>query len=292
MDSNAFLASTSLSEFTHQAMIRLYPESMPHGDTLQHRIDLEFYLTHCQLETHIQGDATLYDLELKGTKQSPLNIFVIRTGLKYVETSKAYDRFGFTSSLRGVSTFVTCLKILLSQIERKACTLVKVLEVLWEVTHFPPALIAFRQMNDRGIEIGKALPLAVFAECLYELSINMVPSWIAESPKRVLEASRQVFFWLQSLRSVISRDCFQPLVHRVEILEIPAQLESALKARFSFSETVNLPRPDSHRSSLASRVLVSLEIENPVPPRTLALALNALSEVPWNYFFCYPEALD
>lgn len=292
VDSNAFPASTRVSEFTHQAMIRLYPESMPQGPILQQMIDLEFYLTHCQLETHIQGDATLYDLELKGTKQSPLNIFVIRTGLKYLTTSKAYDRFGFTSSLRGVSTFVTCLQILLSQIERKICTLVNVLEVLWEVTHFPPALIAFRQMNDRGIKTGMTLPLAVFAECFYELSINMVPSWIAGSPDRVLEASRQVFVWLQSLRSVISRDCIQPLVHRVEILEIPAQPELALKARFPFSETVNLPRPDSHRSSLASRVLVSLEIENPVSPRTLALGLNGLSEAPWNYFFYYPEALD
>lgn len=292
MDSNAFPASTSLSELTNRAMIRLYPESMPQGPIPQHMIELEFYLTDCQLETHIQGDATLYDLELKGTQQSPLNIFVIRTDLKYLTTSKAYDRFGFTSSLRGVSTFVTCLKILLSQIKRKVCTLVNVLEVLWEVTHFPPALIAFRQMNDRGIETGKALPLAVLAECFYELSINMVPSWIAESPNRVLEASRQVFVWLQSLQSAISRDCSQPLVHRVEILEIPAQPDSALKARFPFSETVNLPRPKSHRSSLASRVLVSLEIENPVPPRTLALALNGLSEVPWNYFFYYPDALD
>lgn len=164
MDSNAFPASTRLSEFTHQAMIRLYPESMSQGPILQHVIDLEFYLRHCQLETHIQGDASLYDLELKGTKQPPLNIFVIRTGLEYLTTSKDYDRFGFTSSLRGVSTFVTCLQIL-SRIERKICTLENVLEVLWEVTHFPPALIAFRQMNDRGIKTGKALPLAVFAEC-------------------------------------------------------------------------------------------------------------------------------
>lgn len=247
-------------------MIRLYPEPLPQGPILQHLIYLEFYLTHCQLETHIQGDATIYDLELKGTKQSPLNIFVIRTALNYFTTSKDYDRFGFTSSLRGVATFVTCLEILLSQIERKICTLANVLEVLWEVTHFPPALIAFRQMNDRGIKTGKALHLAVFAECLYELSINMVPSWIAESPDRVLEASRQLFAWLQSLLSVISRDYFQSLVHRVEILEILAQPELALKVRFPFSETVNLPRPDSHRSSLTSRVLVSLEIENSVRP--------------------------
>lgn len=131
VDTNAFPASTRLSEFTHQAMIRLYPESMLQGPILQPMIDLELYLTHCQLETHTQGDATLYDLELKGDKQSPLNIFVIRTCLKHLTTSKDYDRFGFTSSLRGVSTFVTCLQILLSQIERKICTLVSVLEVLW-----------------------------------------------------------------------------------------------------------------------------------------------------------------
>lgn len=37
---------------------------------------------------------------------------------------------------------------------------------------------------------------------------------------------------------------------------------------------------------------MSSEIENFVPPWTLALALNGLSEVPWSYFFCYPEALD
>ena len=37
---------------------------------------------------------------------------------------------------------------------------------------------------------------------------------------------------------------------------------------------------------------MSLEIESAVPPRTLALALNGLSEAPWNYFFYYPEALD
>lgn len=115
VDINAFPASTRLSEFTHQAMIRLYHESMPQGPRLQQEMDLEFYLTHCQIETHMQEDDTLYDLELKGTKQSPLNIFVIRTGLKYLTTSKDYDRFGFTYSLlRGVSRFVTCLQILLS----------------------------------------------------------------------------------------------------------------------------------------------------------------------------------
>lgn len=148
---------------------------MPQGPILQPMIGLELYLTHCQLETHTQGDAILYDLELKGNKQPPLNVFVIRTCLKHLTTSKDYVKFGFTSSLRGVSTFVTCLQILLSQIERKIYTLVSVLEVLWEVTHIPPALIAFNQMNDRGVKTGKALPLAVFAECFYELSINMVP---------------------------------------------------------------------------------------------------------------------
>lgn len=60
-------------------------------------VDLEFYLTRCQLETRLQEDATLYDLELRGTKQSPLDIFVIKTGLKYLATSNVYDKFGLPS---------------------------------------------------------------------------------------------------------------------------------------------------------------------------------------------------
>lgn len=78
-------------------MIRRYPESMPHGDTLQQKIGLEFYLTHCQLEIHIQGDATLYDLELKGNKQSPLNIFDISDGPQLDERSRHRDRRGSTT---------------------------------------------------------------------------------------------------------------------------------------------------------------------------------------------------
>lgn len=37
---------------------------------------------------------------------------------------------------------------------------------------------------------------------------------------------------------------------------------------------------------------MSLKIENHIPTRAFALALNGLSEVPWNFYLCYPEAVN
>ena len=74
-----------------------------------------------------------------------------------------------------------------------------VLAVIWEITHFPPAVIALRQLHERGSLDPKPLTFAAFASSFREIALQMVPPNISASSESILESSRQIFAWLRSL---------------------------------------------------------------------------------------------
>src|SRR5271154_4460193 len=161
---------------------------------------------------------TLADLQLKGSPGEPLDVFVVLRSL--TESAEGpHKTCSFPTTERGIATFDTSLKMLLKALSTKQTELQNFLEVLWEVTHFPPAVIAFRELV---FGIKKAISYAVFAACLREIALQMVPPWIGNS-HNVLQASRQVFSWLHSLRSEASKKfgATQPLVHRVQLTHFP-----------------------------------------------------------------------
>jgi Mg-chelatase subunit ChlD len=184
--------------------------------------------------------------------------------------------------------------MLIAEIEASRASLENVLEVLWEVTHFPPALIAFRQLRDNGI---KPFPCAVFASCFRAAALRIVPPWITSDHTTILESSRQIFAWLHSLRSETSRltQANQHLVHRVEITHASSDSDRNQSGRLDHDEYIDIRGLHRSRSTQAQEpagwVVVSKERVDNVRPEALAFALNGSYESPWNYYFDLPQGV-
>ncbi|KAH0559861.1 hypothetical protein GP486_003619 [Trichoglossum hirsutum] len=291
VDMTPVRSSATIAELRDIAIHRVYmardsTEERPHLDTT-----VELFLFDCHLATS-DPDTTLADLVGKTTPEKPLNLFVVLRSKRNATAERPQNAWGFTSSDRGVATFQTSLKMLLREISEGRTDLENVLEVLWEVTHFPPALIAFQQLNDKAGRIDIGLPpgpLAVFASCFRDASAQMVPPWITTSPVRVLEASRQIFSWLRSLHSEASKalGSHQALVHRVQLREPQPGCSVGIPGRFDYNEDVKVK--DSSGVSTDSTVLVSKEKDDDVNAKTLAVALKGSYELSWNYYFKLPS---
>jgi Ubiquitin-conjugating enzyme/von Willebrand factor type A domain len=288
--------STTISELKDIAMKRVYMVSDSMEETPPPNATVELFLLNC----HLAGgdDITLGDLEVKTKPEDPLNVFVVLKSTRSTTAERPQDAWGFDSSDRGIATFQTSLKMLLREIRDGRADLKNVLEVLWEVTHFPPALIAFQQLNDTARHLDSrlpSLPLAVFAACFRIASARMIPPWIATSPTAILESSRQVFSWFHSLHSKSSKalGSHQELVHRVQLRESAQAGSSAeMPGRFDYNEDVIVQHLDA-TGALPGKpkrriILVSKERGDDVSARTLAVALSGSFEPAWNYYFDLP----
>ncbi|KAF8533503.1 hypothetical protein BDD12DRAFT_898766, partial [Trichophaea hybrida] len=166
VDTLPIRSDTSLSSFQKLAFDRLYAGQSTNPDTT-----VELFLAGNYLSCN--DAVSLSDLQLKGSRKHPLHVFVLL--IRNRTCMKVHDVWGFETSDRGVATFVTCLKVLLNEISSKRTALENMLEIIWSVTQFPPAVIAFRELYIIGVNRIKPLPLTVFATCFRELSLLMVP---------------------------------------------------------------------------------------------------------------------
>ena len=290
IDPNPVKSSLSLSELRRVASDRLYSVNLIAEQGLLSSAEAQLYLRNYFLSTRSRDTVTLADLGLKGSREEPLDVFVSWAADVNDATgspNKVYSAWGFESTERGIATFNTSLSILFKEIETNSISLGNVLEVLWEVTHFPPSLIVFRELYDNRRLGSNHFALAVFAQTIRELSLKMIPPWISSSPIRVLEASRQVFAWLHSMRSEVSASSgsHQTLVHQVELREMGSQAYEVQPGEVR----VDVPVVDTDSQLSHKQVVVSLNPVHQMDPYAIAIALDGAYSSPWNYYFVFPS---
>jgi uncharacterized protein YegL len=290
VDPNPVSSSMLLSDFKRLAFERCYNRFTAEADHPT-GIHAELYLNYCHLSTSAKNAATLKDIELEGNQQKPLDVFVVTVRSGIPSVSKPQGSWGFEFTDRGAATFFTSLKIIINEIEKKHASLESILEILWEVTHFPPALIALRQIYDMGVTKAPPVAIEVLAECLREVSLKVVPPWIMSHPKRALEISRHVFAWLYSLSfgALVSRGGNNAHVHPVELRDVTTVNKINLIGAFKCQEYVEVPILDERFAPSQKRVLVSLDRPDHVPPKALAYALNGEEDSRCNYYFHLPS---
>lgn len=255
---------------------------------------VEIFLSNCHLASPYSSAITLQDLKVEGTKDHPLDIYVVLTSTREAEAFRPDQAFGFPCTNRGIATFHISFDVFLNEIMSGKVKLDNMLEVIWEITHFPPAVIALRQLYENGIGRKSPIAYAVFASSLRELALRMVPPWISQSSAMVLESSRQIFAWLQSLSSEASKTAdvtHQVLVHKVELKEIESNGscdEINQTGQFDYDETVEVRFTEHIASHDANekvrKILVSKEKLDYVKPETLVAAFYG-SRAPYSFYF-------
>jgi Ubiquitin-conjugating enzyme/von Willebrand factor type A domain len=296
-DRSSVNSDITLSAFRSLAYERLYlsksAEEIPPPEATA-----ELFLLNSYLSTHTSSTLILGDLGLEGSESNPLDIFVVLRSKKTTTADRPRDACAFRSTDRGMATFHTSLLMLLKKIEDGHQTLPNMLEIIWGITHFPPALIAFRQLFEDGIQ---PFPYAVFASCFREACLRMIPPWIASTPESVFEGSRQIFAWFYSLQPKTLSDSgvAYRLVHAVEISEVASEHADDIHGAFVNNDVVEIQDPsydtskgESSAQPMTKKFLVSKENRDQVMPRLLALALNGSYDTPYNYYLEFPASVQ
>lgn len=292
----AISSDTTVSELRALAFVRLNPDA---EQTAAPEMTIELFLTSCHLSSDA-GLITLRNLELKGTKAHPLDVFAVPISKKEAVARRPDIACGFSSTKRGTATFQTCLSMFLKEIIDGKINLHNILAVIWEITHFPPAVIALRQLHDSGSIDPEPLPYAVFASSFREIALRMVPPNVSASSESVLESSRQIFAWLRSLSSEAYGNLdgsYLALVHKVQLREIRIDQDSSetnqpsLYNHNEYAEfrTRTSKGPSSIEDS-RKMVLVSKEELDAVKPDVLAAALWGSYGSPCNFYFNIPPS--
>lgn len=130
---------------------------------------------------------SLHDLKLSGSKEAPLEIFVDldtsevgNNGIAdLTENTNVKSLWGFETTKRGICTLTTSLKMLIKEIEAGSYAMNKILGILFELTHFPPLLIAFVNLQKTDLEERRcSSDLRLLASALHILCLQIPPSSI------------------------------------------------------------------------------------------------------------------
>lgn len=287
--------TTTIAELGHLAArkfssLRVTIGHLPAGTTPT------MYTKSCQLSSPELKDISLSELGLVNSAAEPLTIFLVPTR---TSSTSVREALGFQTSDRALSTFITSLRLFISKIANNNHKLENFLEVIWELTHFPPAAIALRQVIfDNQIE---PQPCAVFAACFRELCLQIVPPKFYGSQDDVLLVSRHVFSWLCSLRSHSSTllKSSHTIVHTVEIRRPSTQSILSTSGRQTYDEHVQIPglNPFSganvgHDDQNVQQLVVCRERVDGVTSNMLALALNEGKDRVVRCYFDLPSDFD
>ncbi|KAI9769909.1 MAG: hypothetical protein M1839_003310 [Geoglossum umbratile] len=222
------------------------------------------------ISTTDPNSATLAALE-RGSNL-PVDLFVAY----HSTTPKArsgYSSWGFSVSQRGIANFRTALRVLLEQVRTKGC-LNSMLEVIWEMTHFPPAVTAFKQLYVKGDDWN--IPCAIAASCFREIIQRTVPSW-------TLEASRQIFaqVWLRILvhHGESPRQQGLPIVRSVSMTPVHGDYSGR-------SKNENIVTIRVGEATQKVRVTRLEDKEDGVPLGTLALLMWGQYDETADHYFC------
>jgi hypothetical protein len=94
---------------------------------------------------------------------------------------------------------MTSLEVIISEIQEQHVKLDNQLEILWTITHFPPALLSFMELYENtdldnlNMRSDFVYSVRILAESFREIFQKIVPPWISKSPDMLLESSRQIF---------------------------------------------------------------------------------------------------
>lgn len=265
---------------------------MPLISTFQLRLSL----TQCALSTTDEEGTTLEDLGCTGEATNPLNIFVVPISLMPADEGKPHTLWAFTCSERGIATFQTCVKVLMSEANVKASNLRSLLKILFGVTHFPPALEALQVLaTENKLE---PTAVAVLATCFRELALRMTPHAHVGALDSVLEGSRQIFAWLhskfgESLQNASDIDDPEAaLVRAVVLVELPEEPANyypgpSQRCEIADIEVIGVANPSS-APTCEGRTLRKIRVETHVNCQEdftlLALALWGNYDFVSNYY--------
>jgi hypothetical protein len=147
-DDQSISADTTISELKKLAKERVYLASDSTEAPLIPDSKMELFLMLCALRNTDEQHTTLKDLGCLGTKDKPLDVFIIPITSKFADEDDPQGVWPFESSKRGVSTFLTCLKTFMAEDRLKSSTHRRLLKTIWGITHFPPALEALEVLNE------------------------------------------------------------------------------------------------------------------------------------------------
>ena len=218
------------------------------------------------------GQWTMRDLDLDS--REPLDIFVQAQGPRpstslgqVSENFNPGQDWGLDVSLRGVSTLMTSLQILMSEINRKNVGINSVLDALLRITRFPPALLAFTHLHAGWINDQTSMEhLHLIIDVFNILCRSMVPEWQCATETSSLEGARQVVSWIHRLASESNQDASASItchVHRAQVLAEAASRTASLV--FNNSATIDLFNGQSYIAAL----------ETPIPSSIKGLVLSA-----------------
>lgn len=264
-------------------------------------VSAAMFTEHCQISCPELKDTSIADLGLTKSATEPLTIFLVPTR---DPSANVRDALGFKISDRAFASFMTSLHLFMVKIGNDSQKLDNLVEVFWELTHFPPAAISIRQMlYDGDIQ---PQPCAVFAASFRELCLQIAPTKFYDSQDDVLITSRHVFSWLSSLTShysatfrsapqnVIFKSSKQ-LVHMVELRRSGVLSKLARPGKVTHDETVDVPTvSSSSQESLQSdgqrqqQILICRERIDKVPSQMLAFALDEGTDSIIRHYFDLP----
>jgi hypothetical protein len=186
--------TTSIHALKQLAATRVFRSPGANETSTLADFEVELFLTPCALSTSDET-VTLEDLNRIGTTHLPLSIYIVPRNYIGVSESMPHTLWGFQCSGRGIATFNTCLKVLMSETHNKPTVFRRLLKVVFEVTHFPPALEALHVLATHNRLIPRAV--LVLGYVFRELALRMVPGCLVGGRiDSVLEGSRQIFAWL------------------------------------------------------------------------------------------------
>lgn len=186
--------TTTIHALKQLAVNRVYRSPGANETSTVADFEVDFFLTPCALST-VDETITLESLDRTGSLALPLNVYIIPRNYIGAIESKPHTLWGFQCSNRGIATFNTCLKVLMSETHNKPTVFRRLLKVLFEVTHFPPALEALHVLATHNRLIPRAVH--VLGYVFRELALRMVPGCLVGGRiDSVLEGSRQIFAWL------------------------------------------------------------------------------------------------
>ena len=242
---------------------------------------VKLYLKECYLAAE-NNPSTLHDLGLTGSKSNPLNIFVDLTSADetvtiatLTEATDPSNLWGFQTTRRGICTLTTTLKMLMHDLEATNDTLDNFLSVLFELTHFPPVIIAFRYLHKSHLEeTAYAQQLRLVAYAFNILCLQIAPSWVCPSIENALECSRQLVAWMHSLEPAVKLKNAEnrSLVQKVKIIS-KKDYKKNLYSMWPHHFDVAIPCTSQEGTSETKEMVVMLDKDDKGLAKAIGLAL-------------------
>ncbi|RDW73653.1 hypothetical protein BP5796_07095 [Coleophoma crateriformis] len=249
-DKDGISKSLTLSMVKQLAYKRVFPQQF-----FTPRVRLRIFLTVHELPTELFNTTTLDEYGYTGSIEEPLNLFLVPVS-QNPEPGKLHTPGAFA--------------------HHKPTTLRRFLKVLFNLTHFPPAIEALQILSTKNkLQAG---PTAVLTSCFQELALRMVPGeLVRNSQASALEGSRQIFAWLFSLYRRSRNEPDIPAAALAQHIQFQ-DLNGAADVRFSHPgdrrEVVEIAVPDNTASGVSAQPDAQAEDDS----ETMSMVVSTASD--------------